>query len=72
MTHLVRSDDTRRDQIVDLIEFDLLPFQLFPNRVKAFDTSLDDRDRHFRFVQFFLDPRSDGFQKCFVLAAALL
>src|SRR5690349_949942 len=42
MAHFVRSNDSRGDEIVDLVETNLLRAQFFPDRVETLDASFDE------------------------------
>jgi hypothetical protein len=67
---LIRSDDPRRNQIVNLVQADLLGAQFFPDRIETFDASFDQDERHFRLVHLLFDAGSDALQKRFVLGTS--
>ncbi len=44
-------DDAERDEVVDLLELDLLPFQLEPDAVQTLDSAVDANHRHLRVAE---------------------
>src|SRR5262245_21246074 len=72
MADFVWSDDSRRHEIVNLVQTDLLRPEFLPDRIKTFDASFDEHKRNFRFVHLFLDAGGDVLQKRFVLRTPFL
>ncbi len=50
------------DQVVNLFDRDLLPFQLFPERIKTLDPALDGNERDLVFGQSCADGFADLFE----------
>jgi hypothetical protein len=72
VARLVGRDDARGDEVVDLVEPDLLPVELLPDRVEPLDAPLDLHVRHAGLAHLLLDALGDGLEERLVLLAPAL
>src|SRR2546423_9852097 len=72
MPNFVWRNHASCDQIVDLIEIDLLLFQLFPDRIKSLYPTFNPHKRDTRFRHLCFDSFGNAGEERFILCAPLL
>src|SRR6266550_3552203 len=72
MANFIRSDHSRGNQVIDLIEADSLTPQLFPDGIKAFDSSFHANEGNFGLAHLLFYARSHTTKESFIFRSAFL